>query len=140
MVLIPPQLNDTGGQSVTVDQGESLDLQVTIKDADGNTIDAASTAVTAITFTLYDYATNAVINSRNSTDVKDNGIGAIASSLLTVRLTTVDNTIVSTATVPVGQSEKHVGRVNVTYNDGTASRVEIQETQWGVIHLATPTT
>lgn len=138
MAIYPPRLRDADNSLVNIDEGESLNLQVTLKDVNDNTINAASVAT--LTFTLYDYATRAIINAHNSTNVKDNGLGTIASNILTIRLEAADATIVSTDNIPVGATEKHVGRVRFTWNDGVRTRTGGGEVQFGVRHLATPTT
>lgn len=127
-------LLDGSGNKVIVDEGESLNLQVTLKDADGTTVNAAN--VSTLTFTLYDLNSAGVINAWDDKDVKNANNATIASSILTIRLEAADNAIAGSA--KVGDIEMHVGKVKFTWSDGTATRTGIEEVVFGVRNIAAP--
>ena len=132
------KLLDADGAYVVIDEGESMNLQVTLKDAADATIDAAT--VTSITFDLYDKETTTTINSRAGVDVKNANNATVTASILTIRLDPADATIVTTANHPAGgQPETHVARVIFTYSDGTATRTGRKRVQFGVAATESPT-
>lgn len=132
------KLLDVDGAYVIIDEGESLNLQVTIKDAAEATIDAAT--VTTLVFDLYDKEKTTTINSRTGVDVKNANNATITSSILTIRLDPADAAIVTTADHPAGgQPETHVAKVTFTYDDGTTTRTGTKRVQFGVSAVESPT-
>jgi hypothetical protein len=74
------------------------------------------TALETLTLTLYDVATNAIINAVDHVDIKNTGRGSLdAAGHLIVSLESADNPIVTTA-LP---KEKHKALIIGTWADGT---------------------
>lgn len=121
---------------LTVDQGESFNLLVTLRTPAGNIINASM--VDTLTATLYNKDTSGIINSRNNINVKNANGGTVdGSGILTMRLDPADNVIIS-GSLAVGQLERHVIKFKFTWNDGTAVRTGIEERVFDVRKIAAP--
>lgn len=115
----PTMLRNSARTEVIVQEGESCNVVVVVKDMDGAAIAKAS--IITLTATLFDYATEAAINSRNDQNVLDANQGTVATDgTLTLRLGPLDNVIVGTPAT--GKTETHCLEVTWTWNDGVATR------------------
>lgn len=115
----PTLLRDSVGLAVTVQEGESCNIVTTFQDMSGSTIAKAN--IITLVCTLYDWATNAAINSRNAQSVLDTNNGIVASDgTLTLRLGPLDNVIVGTPAS--GVIELHCAVFKWTWSDGVATR------------------
>lgn len=115
----PKLMRDADGVAVVVQEGESCNVTSTFTDLDGNALNKL--ALITLTATLYDWATSAVINSRNAQDVLDANNGTLTSQgVLTLRLGPSDNAIVGTPSS--GAIELHCLVLKWTFNDGVATR------------------
>ena len=127
-------------------EGTTAQITGIIQDETGAGIAAAS--LTTLKLTLYDLATDAIINSRTAQDVKNTNGGSVdASGNLTMVLTPADNVILGSAStskalgdlmaargsqpLPLGgkarsQVETHVALFEFTYSSGTkAGKTEV---------------
>lgn len=99
-----------------VDEGTSAKYTAGITDESEAYIALAD--LTAITLTLYDYATGTIINSREDQNVKNaNDVVISSAGLLTWTLKPADNIIV-TAAMHKNAYEKHVALFEYTWNSG----------------------
>lgn len=127
------EIRGSDNQTFTVNEGQSFDFTITPTDPDGNTIDANNLA--SLTVTLYDDATNAVINSRNGQNILGANGGTIeVDNTVTMRLDPADNVIVGSASED--ETENHVARFEYTYNDGQQVRTGSEERLFAVRKLA----
>lgn len=127
------QLRGSDNQLFAVNEGQSFDLVLTPEDSSGAAIDAND--LISLTLTLYDDATDGVINGRNAQDVLGANGGTIESDgTVTVRLDGSDNVIVGT--VAEDGLENHVARLEYTYNDGQQVRTGKEERLFAVRQLA----
>jgi len=100
-----------------VDEGTSAKYTAGITDESEEYI--ALSDLTAITLTLYDYATGTIINSREDQDVKNtNDVVISITGLLTWTMKPADNIIV-TAAMHKNAYEKHVALFEYTWDSGT---------------------
>lgn len=131
------RLLDEQGQYVIRNQGSSFNLEVTLKDADGATVDAAT--VSTLTLTLFDRESATIINSRNAMNVQNANGGTISASILTVRLDAADNAFVDDAgTAATGDIEEHIARIIFTWSDGQTTRTGLNEVMFGIRKIASP--
>jgi hypothetical protein len=123
------KLLTTTGEVVIVDEGESCNVTAIPEDMAGNAIAKASLLTLAAT--LYDEATEAIINSRSAQSVLDANGGAVASNgTLTLRLQVEDSPI--SGTVSTGAIEWHVLMLTWTWNDGVLPRTGKKAVSIGV--------
>lgn len=121
----PKQIRDAGGNVVNVLEGSSCDIIATFVDANGAAIAKAS--LISLVATLFDEATGAAINSRNSQNVLDANNGTVASDgTLTLRLGPSDAAIVGSS-LSAGDVELHRLRLRWTWSDGVATRTGVDE-------------
>ena len=89
--------------------------------------------------TLYDKATDAVINSRNNQNILDANQGTVdANGNFVLRLGPADAIIVGTS-VASHAIEYHVARFSWSYNDGSEDRTGIQEVRFRIQQLPAAT-
>lgn len=126
-------LLDDSGSLVIVQQGESLNISGTLTDFDGAAI--ALAAIATFTLTLYNDATNAVINGLNAADILNAGKGTVdAAGGFVIRLDAADTPIVD-GTLAEKALEVHIARLTWTWNDGVGTRTGIQEVRHRVQKL-----
>jgi hypothetical protein len=119
----------TARKAVIVDEGESCNVTVTFQDMAGDAIVKAS--LLSLTATLYDEATESIINSRNAQSVLDANGGTVASDgTLTLRLQPLDAVIVGT--LDAGEIEAHVLLIGWTWSDGVLTRTGKETREIGV--------
>ncbi len=128
---MPERLTTSAGLPIAIDEGESLNLKVTLRDTDDNIIDAASVAT--LTLTLFNESDNAIINNWNDKNIKNANNATISGGVVTVRLDAADNPLVGT------KNEYHVARIKFTWSDGTSTRTGLKEVRFLVRDLVTPT-
>lgn len=125
---------DSKDKSVTVQAGESANLEVTFS-FQGTAIVKAN--IISLTLTLFNLETSAIINGRNAQNVLDVNNGTVATDgKLTLRLGPLDNVIVGT--VITGMVQVHVARFTWTWTDGVATRTGIEDVLLSVEKLAAP--
>jgi hypothetical protein len=91
-----------------------------LQDETGAVIPAAS--ITALTLTLYDLLTNAIINSRDHVSIKNANGGTIdASGNLTWTSDVLDSPILNDTLA----QENHIALIEWTYNSGKQGRFEV---------------
>lgn len=123
--MVRVTLEDSNGQRVEIDEGESANIEATFEDLSGDALDKSSLAT--LTCTLLNAADGAVINSRSNQNILDaNGSTVTTAGVLTLRLEPDDNAIVNT-NLSSGQTESHYLTVTWTWSDGTATRTGKQE-------------
>lgn len=83
---------------IAVNEKNSCKIAGTLLDQDGVAVPLAS--VSSLTLTLYDRATDGIINSRNAQDIKNANGGTLhaTSGAFTLTLSALDNPIVTTST------------------------------------------
>tara|TARA_Y100001968_G_C19356678_1_gene717565 strand:+ start:579 stop:1211 length:633 start_codon:yes stop_codon:yes gene_type:complete len=118
---MPTQLQNSSGEYVTVESGESCNLSGTLKAATGATV----TTITALTITLFDETTGAIINSRDSQDVNGANGGTFSSGDYTIALDSADTTAVGE--LEDTKSQNRIARIEFTYYDGDSTRKGIEE-------------
>jgi len=119
MAATPTIMRTSAGAAAVVQEGESCNLRLVPTDIDGAAILKAN--LITLTFTLFDLATSAVVNSRNAQNVLDANDGTVdTAGVLTMRLGPLDTVIVGT----VANNAKQVRCVQLawTFNDGVAVR------------------
>jgi hypothetical protein len=104
-----------------VDEAGTLSITGTVRDHLGAAI--PGTSLLTATYTLYDQATDAVINSRSNVDFKAQ-IDAQGAFVLT--LIPADNPITTPGTLVRGGLERHVILVHATYDTNKGFYQEIQ--------------
>lgn len=130
-------MKNTANLTVTVDEGESCDVDYTFKDMAGNAI--VKSSLITLTATLFDEKTETIINSRDAQDVKDANGGTVATDgTLTLRLQPLDAAIVST-TLTAEKTERHILRLEWTWNDGMLTRTGRASRAIIVQNVASPT-
>lgn len=113
-------LKNLNNLTVTVDEGESCNVTYNFTDMLGAAIAKAS--ILTLTATLFDEASEDLINSRNAQTVLDANGGVVATDgTLVLRLQPADNVIVST-TLEAEKTERHILKVEWTWNDGVLVR------------------
>jgi len=127
------RLLTAGGAPLAIDEGESFDMTVTLRDTKDNILDAA--AVSTFTLTLFNDTTKAptIINSRNAQDIQSANGTTISGGVATVRLDALDNVIAGTL------DEIHIARIAFTWNDGQRTRTGKEDFRFTVRNLAAPT-
>lgn len=131
------ELQDSNSQTVEVDEGESSNVTATFE-FDG-TAPFDKDALLTMLLTLYNKCDSTVINGRDAENAKDaNGHSISDAGVLTAEFDALDNIIVS-SDVSVGQVETHVVKLAWTWSDGNTTRTGIEELEFHVKKLATPT-
>lgn len=102
---------------VTVNEGNVAVIGGTLLDEAGDAIAAAS--LSAFTLTLYDRATDTIINSRNAQSVLNTNGGTLhaTSGAFTLTLSSDDNPILSTS-LAAGRTETHIALLEATWSGG----------------------
>lgn len=127
-------LTSEGKQGI-VQEGESCNIVATFSFA-GATI--AKSAIITLRLTLYDLATNEVINSREDQNIRDANDGLLSTNgTLTLRLGPDDNTVVGDL-LDAGDFETHVVRLEWTWDDGVKTRTGVSNLSYVVEKIATP--
>lgn len=120
---------DTDGQVVEVNENNSANATITLKDLNNATLALAS--ISTLTCTLVNAADGATINSRDDQDILNANLTTVtAAGVITLRLQPADNVIVST-TLEDGETESHYLTVRWTWNDGVAVRTNDEE--WEIL-------
>jgi hypothetical protein len=103
--------------TITVNEGNLALVSGTLVDEDGAPV-ALSTLLT-LTLTLYNVATDAILNNRDAQSIKNANGGTVdtTSGAFTLLLNHLDNVLIST-TLSQGQTETHVGLVEATWTGG----------------------
>lgn len=127
------RLKDVSDGTVVVLEGESCNIKGTIKDADGATV----SSLTTLTLTLYDKASDLVINSRTNQNILNANGSSFSSGVFTIELDGSDSVIKGNG-LSKGQTETHVARVTWTYSDGDSTRTGMEEYEFPVQKLASP--
>ena len=98
---------------ITVNEGNLALVSGTLLDEDGDPV-ALSTLLT-LTLTLYDQATDTILNSRDAQTIKNANGGTMhaTTGAFTLLLNPDDNVLVST--VAAGQTELHLGLLEATW-------------------------
>jgi hypothetical protein len=127
------------GTVATIDEQESLSIDVTLTDDDGVAIDPSN--CDTITLTVYEQSSLIIASSSlNGLDILDANNGTITGNTLRIRLDTTDNAI-KVSTLSAGEYEWHVEKVAFTYTDGAAvSRKGIHQQRFRVRKIESPTT
>lgn len=101
---------------VTVNEGNLAVISGTLTDETGAAVALAS--LSTLTLTLYDRASDAIINSRNAQSIKNVNGGTFhaTSGAFTLTLSAADNVIV-TPRAP-GTFETHLGLIQATWSAG----------------------
>lgn len=101
---------------VTVNEQNVVLLSGTLQDEDGAAIAASS--ISALTVTLYDRATDAIINSRDGQSILNANGGTLhaTSGAWTLTLSASDNVIVGTPSV--GRTETHIALIEAAWSGG----------------------
>ncbi len=132
------ELQDTNGITVEVDEGESLNFTATFEDFVG-TVPLDKDAILTMLLTLYNKCDSTIINGRDAENAKDaNGHTITEAGVLTGRFGPLDNIIVSSDVAEM-QVETHVVLLEWTWSDGVLTRTGIEELEFHVKKLATPT-
>lgn len=127
-------LNQDGEDGV-VHQGESCNITGQLRFGD---TEIAKAVLDTLTLTLYDQATQTVINNRNAQDILDaNNSSVDATCNVTIELDAADNPIVN-ANREAGFREKHVALVTWGWNDGNTDRIGRELLEFWVEQVATP--
>ena len=125
------RLTTAAGVPLTVDEGNSVSLTVTLHDAQDNVVDAA--AVATFTLTLFnDSSEPTILNSRNAQNIQNANGCTIAGGVATVRLDALDNVLGGAA------DEFHIARIAFTWNDGTTTRAGAEDYRFKVLNVAAP--
>jgi hypothetical protein len=103
---------------VTVNEGNVVLLSGTLLDEESAPVPVA--ALGTMTLTLYDLATDAIINSRDGQNILNLNGGTFAptSGAFELTLGSADNPIVTPAAIPVGQTETHIALLESTWSGG----------------------
>ena len=118
-----PTLLKDGLESLVVDAAESCKITWTPEDLDGAAI--LKVNLISLNVTLYDNATNSVVNSRNAQSVIDVNGGTVSTAgVLTLRLTPTDTAIVGT--VAEGVKQTRCIEFIWTWNDGVAVQTGVE--------------
>ncbi len=118
-------------EPLAVNEDGTLRITGVLKDELGVAIPGASLAT--LTLTLYDLATDAIINSRNAMSILNVSTGTVdASGNFALVLLPADNPIVTPATAARNSRERHIALLKWTYGTG---RGQWQELQIDVVQL-----
>ena len=104
----------------TVNEGNVMQIAGVLVDQDDTPVPLA--AIGTMTLTLYDWATDTVINSRLDQSVLNVNGGTLhpTSGAFTLRLGGADNPILTPAGLAPGQTETHVALLEATWSSGGA--------------------
>ena len=104
----------------TVNEGNVIEIRGTLIDEDDVPVPLG--AIGTMTLTLYDLATDTVINGRLDASVLNTGGGTLhpTSGAFTLRLGGADNPILQPAGLAPGQTETHVALLEATWSSGGA--------------------
>jgi hypothetical protein len=109
------------GQPFVVNEEGTLRITALVTDELGVAIPGSS--LTTMTYTLYDLASDAIINLRSAVDIKAN---VDASGNLVLVLLPADNPIVAPTKVARGARERHIVLFKWTYATGRGHWTEVQ--------------
>lgn len=122
----PIDLRNSDGLIEYIQEGESARI---ISQLNDGSVDIAGTAVSSISYKVYDEASKTLIRDEADASGEMDDAG-----LLTVTLLSDDNIIVGT--VAEGETESHIVRFEWLWNDGVNTRKGIQEVRYLVQKLA----
>ena len=129
------KLKDSNGKWQTVQQGESFNLPAVFHDAADPPVQLASDDILTLTVTLF--AGTTIINSRDEQDILGVNGGTVSEAgALTLALDPADQAIVD-GTLPAGALEKHIARIDWTWDDGTERTGRVEYAFWVEV-LAAP--
>lgn len=102
---------------ITINEGNIALVSGTLTDEAGDAVPLAS--LSTLTLTLYDRATDTIINSRTAQSILNTNGGTFAatSGAFTLTLSSNDNPIVTSA-LAAGRTETHIGLVEATWAGG----------------------
>lgn len=102
---------------VTVNEGNLALISGTLNDEAGDAVPLS--ALSTLTLTLYDRATDTIINSRTAQSILNANGGTFhaTSGAFTLTLSADDNVIV-TSTIAAGRTETHYGLIEATWSGG----------------------
>lgn len=119
--MVRTTLADSDNQVVFVDEDESADVTITLKDTGGETL--IKSALDSVTVTLFNASDRCVINDRYRQSIVDANGGTITTEgVITFRLQPADNPVVKDDVIEIGECESHFLLVVWTWNDGTLDR------------------
>ena len=107
-------LRTSDGTHIAVMEDESADIDITLTDTGGETIQAG--LVSSITGSLM-LSDGTIINSRSDQDVLDANDGTLSGGVLKMKLGPLDNIVVD-STLTAGQFETHLFQVKYVWTDG----------------------
>ena len=128
-------LVNSSGSEVTVNEGESCIVTVTLVDSSGN--DLAKSSIDTLAVSLYNAEDSATINSRDNQSVLDANNGTVSTAgVLTLKLGPNDNAIVDTGVLDF---ETHYLDVQWTWTDADSDTLTGRhEFQFDVIPQIAP--